>query len=83
MNNEQKAITIGENPRLVREQLFQAKSVLSNHLHKGFGMGVFDSENKTLTGINRVVLQWRVRQYPDQPESYDNQQTNIGVVVIQ
>jgi hypothetical protein len=30
----------------------------------------------------KTILQWQVRQWPDEPESYENQQTSLGTVLL-
>ena len=48
-----------------------------------FSNSTFDFENKRLVSDSgRFALQWRIRLHPDQPESYENQQTNCGTVVF-
>lgn len=47
-----------------------------------FGKGAsFDFDNKRIVSSDgKLALQWMLRDRPDQPESYRNQQTNQGVV---
>jgi hypothetical protein len=78
---EEMAITFGSRSATVRKALSQARACLANDLQKGFGKGRYDKEAKTLRGMNGVVLQWQVRLHPDQPISYENQQTSVGVVI--
>jgi hypothetical protein len=81
MNLEQVAVTVGENRKQLRQRLVEARAVLSDHVREGFGKGKFDFERKQLVGENGFVLQWLVRERPDEPVSYENQQTSRGTVV--
>ena len=81
MTLEQVAITVGENRKQLRQRLMEARAVLVREIREGFGKGKFDFERKQLVGENGCVLQWLVREYPDQPVSYQNQQTSRGSVV--
>lgn len=38
---------------------------------------------KRLYGINGFYLQWRLRDRPDEPETYENQQTSVGSVYLE
>jgi len=40
-----------------------------------------DWDGKRILGNNGLVLQWQTRYKPDEPESYYNQQTNVGIVI--
>lgn len=81
LEREQKALAIGNDKKLLLKRLNEAKACLNNEGKKLFQSCTYDFENKRLVG-NGAVLQWRVRRYPDQPESYENQQTSVGVVFI-
>jgi hypothetical protein len=78
--NELRARELSMRPRLLRKRLEEARAVLTNR--KQFGKSNFDFANKRLVGENGLHLQWQTRQYPDQPESYENQQTNRGFVIL-
>lgn len=41
----------------------------------------YDFADKRLIGC-KFYLQWLVREFPDRPESYDNQQTSVGCVMF-
>lgn len=78
---EEKAIATGQNKTKLKKRLMEAKSVLNNEATKLFKNSKFDFENKKLIG-DGYSLQWRVRKDPNKPESYENQQTSVGTVII-
>ena len=81
--NEQKAIAVGENVKLLRQRLMEARSVLSTQYFHRFNNFTFDKAGKRLVSGNcALALQWKVRAFPDQPVSYQNQQTNGGNVCL-
>lgn len=82
MSNEDLARQFGTNRKQLKTRLNEAKQCLVRELREGFGKGTFDFENKRLIGDNGVILQWQLREYPDRPESYHNQQTTRGNVVV-
>jgi len=83
MTNEQKALALGNSPTRLRARLMGAKAVLDRGVALLFSKITFDFENKRLiSDSGRFALQWRIRLHPDQPESYENQQTNCGTVVF-
>jgi hypothetical protein len=81
--NEEQAIALGNNRKKLRARLMGAKSVLDRGMALLFSDNTYDFGNKRLVSDSgRFSLQWRIRLHPDQPESYDNQQTNSGTVVF-
>ena len=42
----------------------------------------FDFDAKRLNGFDGWFLQWQLRQNPNAPESYENQQTSQGIVTV-
>ena len=81
--NEEQATALGNSPTKLRARLMSAKSLLDRGMALLFSENTFDFENKRLVSDSgRFSLQWRIRLHPDQPESYDNQQTNCGTVVF-
>ena len=83
MTNEQKALAISNNRTRLRSRLLGAKAVLDRGIALLFSKNTLDFENKRLiSDSGRFALQWRIRLHPDQPESYENQQTNCGTVVF-
>jgi hypothetical protein len=83
LTNEEKAIALGNSRKNLRARLMGAKAVLDRGMALLFSDNLFDFENKRLvSNSGRFSLQWRIRLHPDQPESYENQQTNCGTVVF-
>jgi len=83
MTNEQKAIEVGKDRKRLLKQLKETKAVLDRAYALLFSKNTYDFENQRLVSDSgRFALQWRVRHKPDQPESYENQQTNVGTVVL-
>ena len=81
--NEGKAIALGNSRTKLRARWMNTKATLDRGLALLFSENTFDFENKRLVSDSgRFSLQWRVRLHPDQPESYENQQTNCGTVVF-
>jgi len=82
MTNEAKALLLASNRLLLGRRLSAARAVLFSNLRKAFGPeGRFDFDGKRILGNNGLVLQWQTRYKPDEPESYYNQQTNVGIVI--
>jgi len=81
MTNEEKAIATGQSKAKLRKRLMETKSVLNKEARRLFKNAKFDFENKRLVGEG-YSLQWRVREDPNKPESYYNQQTSVGTVII-
>lgn len=82
MINEQAAISLSQSkPRLLK-RLKEAKSVLMLSYQRYFSQWRFDFENKCLIGTDGYRLQWLLRSNPNMPESYNNQQTNKGIVTV-
>jgi hypothetical protein len=77
---ERAARKLAADKTALRQRLRDARSCLTPELSKLFGKGRFDFARRRLVG-NGLVLQWRTRFYPDQRESYENQQTTRGCVV--
>ena len=81
--NEEQAIAPGKNRKKLRARLLGAKAVLDRGMALLFSDNTFDFDSKRLVSdSSRFSLQWRIRLHPDQPESYENQQTNCGTVVF-
>lgn len=83
MTNEDAALQMASNRKQLKAYLTEIKLLLVRELREGFGKGAFDFENRRLIGDNGIILQWKLRQHPDQPESYPNQQTRRGYVAVQ
>jgi hypothetical protein len=81
--NEERSIALGNNRTKLRARLMGAKAMLDRGMALLFSNNTFDFENKRLVSDSgRFSLQWRLRLHPDQPESYENQQTICGTVVF-
>lgn len=81
--NEERAIALGNSRTKLRARLMGAKAVLDRGMALLFSNNTFDFENKRLVSDSgRFALQWRIRLHPNQPETYENQQTNCGTVVF-
>ena len=66
--------------REIGKRLSDARSVLLRSYRAAFGKGRRDG-NRMYSDDGRLALEWRVRMYPNLPESYENQQTSRGTVV--
>ena len=73
---EDSAIRLSNSPKWL---LFRLKDFANTYNLKVTG-AKFDFEGKRLTLKDGLILQWQIRRYPNAPESYFNQQTNIGKV---
>jgi hypothetical protein len=81
MSNEELAQRIGNSKTLLRKRLAETRSCLDADIAKMFRPGVFDFERKRLvSNCGKYCLQWKVRQYPEKPTDYNNQQTSTGYV---
>jgi hypothetical protein len=81
LTSEQKAIELGNDPKRLKARLLAAKDCLTDSNRKLFKDAMFDFPHKRLIGHDRLTLQWRIRDNPNMPEGYHNQQTNQGTVV--
>lgn len=79
--NERKALLLAADKQRLRKRLQDARSVLRTETALRFGKGKFDFAGRRLIGNNGLILQWQTRQFPDQPEDYNNQQTTVGAVL--
>lgn len=79
---EEKAIQFGESSQNVIKSLRNALKLLNSDIRTGFGKGKLHLDSKCLKGLNGI-LRWKLRVQPNQPISYENQQTSIGVVVFE
>ena len=82
MTNEQKALKLANDPQQLRLRFRQARSVMLRAVKSHFSQGHIDFENKRFVGTDGYVMQWQTRPNPDEPESYENQQTSIGIVRV-
>lgn len=80
---EKQAIAIGNNKDKLKERFAQAKSVLDKTTATLFKDATYDFDNKRLVSKDgNYALQWKIRDNPEEPSSYANQQTNAGVVSL-
>jgi hypothetical protein len=80
-DNEMQAIALAGNPKRLHKRLLDAKAVLAAPMALKFKNATFNYAKMQLEG-DGYILQWRVRRKPSEPESYNNQQTNRGDVVL-
>lgn len=81
-NPEKMALKLSNNKPQLKERLLEARSVLADWALKYFKSYRYDFENKRLTGTDGYYLQWQLRNNPNIPVSYENQQTTKGIVVL-
>ena len=81
---EKKAIELGEDRKKLIKRLYEAMSCLSEPVLKHFRWSVrFDFKQKRMLSKDGVyALQWKIRRHPNEPDSYDNQQTSQGYVAL-
>ena len=75
------ALAIGNDKAALRRRLQEERILLTPTAARQFGEGTFDFAGKRLIGENGLVLQWRIRSYPNQPIGPHNQQTTRGIVL--
>ena len=74
---------VGNDRTALRKRLQFARSILTDESTECFGHGVYDFERKRLVSDDgRIALQWLLRPDPLLPDSYGNQQTSTGCVMI-
>lgn len=82
-DSEQAARRLGANKELLKLRLMSAREVLTDYWQDQFSNPVFDFYNKRLLSDNGLyAIQWQLREHPDRPESYSNQQTSIGLCYV-
>ena len=81
---EELAHRVGNDPKLLKKRLLESVAVLTSRYREFFKRGtLFDFENKRLySSDHSLYLQWSIREYPDHPPSYNNQQTSGGCVQL-
>lgn len=84
-DTEQLAIALSNDRKRLLERLREAKTCLNSRYDKFFQRKHqrFDFERKRLVGHSGFYLQWTTRLQPEQPESYENQQTSVGCVQLE
>lgn len=79
---EARALALGDDATALRRRLEQAASDLRPELRARMRRPAFDPITRTLTG-DGLRLWWQLRRRPDLPESYDNQQTSTGYIIVE
>lgn len=79
---EERAIALSNDPVLLLKELKSAKACLAREYIPFFKQATFDFERKRLNGTSGYFLQWQLREHPHLPQSYENQQTNRGQVIL-
>lgn len=82
MTNEEQALAFASDKGRLFKRLRQAKTCLLPAYKTFFCTYRFDFERKCLLGTEGYRLQWQTRDEPNEPEDYDNQQTNRGMVAV-
>lgn len=84
-SNEFDALCLSLDKTRLRKRLNEARSILVLRYRKMFKPGIFKANEKALYSDNPIGyrLQWQTRRHPDQPESYENQQTAVGAVYLE
>lgn len=78
---ETKAIELSNDKKRLYKRFKDAISVLHNVYRAKFKNGYMDFEQKRYIG-DGFYLQWKIRECPDKPISYYNQQSNNGIVLV-
>ncbi len=74
---------LASDPGRLKKRLNDARVVLRRDFKKLFRPGRFVEAEKALYSENgEYKLQWQLREFPEQPESYENQQTSRGTVLL-
>ena len=79
---ETKAIELSNDKKRLFKRFKDAISVMHHVYRAKFKNGHMDFDKKQYIGNDGFYLQWKIREYPDKPISYDNQQTNNGIVLV-
>lgn len=82
--NEQLAQMIGNDPKLCEERLRDAATFCVPEYRRLFAKGAtfVVSEKRLHSSDGQHLLEYRLRDDPHAPESLDNQQTSMGIVVL-
>ncbi|MGB3203581.1 MAG: hypothetical protein WBB28_01195 [Crinalium sp.] len=82
--NEKEAWAIASDRKLLRQRFKETISIMYSQDAKRFRTGwKLDFKAKTLISADGgLTLEWRLREDPNKPESYHNQQTSRGVVLL-
>jgi hypothetical protein len=82
--NEQIARMIGNDPKLCEERLRDAATFYVSEYRSLFKRGAIfvANERRLYASDGQHLLEYRLRDDPNAPESLDNQQTSMGIVVL-
>lgn len=82
--NEQLARMIGDDPKLCEERLRDAATFYIPEYRNLFKKGaIFVANEKRLYASDGIhLLEYRLRDDPNAPESLENQQASMGMVVL-
>ncbi len=81
LSNEEQALVLCADKKRLRAMLKESLATLATDVQKRFKGATFDFLGARLVG-DGCALQWKPRPRPNEPESYGNQQTNRGCVVL-
>ena len=80
---EEKATVIGNDKTKLLKRLKESLSVMNNGGQRIFRGYTYDPAGKRLIShCKKYSLQWQLRDEPNKPESYNNQQTTTGMVIV-
>lgn len=79
--NEARAQVVGDNKGLLKSCLMEARGCLIQQ-YRSMPVTRYDFNEKRLYLGSSFYLQWQLRDDPNKPESYENQQTNSGAVIL-
>lgn len=84
-SNEFDALCLSLDKTRLKKRLNEAKSTLKTEFRRMFKPGILKAGERALYSDSPFGyrLQWRTRCNPDQPESYENQQTSVGHVCLE
>ncbi len=82
-SSEEIARAIGDDPKLCEGRLRDAVSMYLPKWEKLFKGAIFVAAEKRLWATDGIhMMEYRVRADPNAPESYENQQTSMGLVIL-
>jgi hypothetical protein len=79
---EELATELGQSRSELKARLLSARSCLKDCYRQHFTRWRYDFATKRLYGANGYYLQWQLRESPELPDSYYNQQTSSGIVFL-
>jgi len=83
LSSEHNAIQLSKDKKRLLQRLNSARAVLIQSLATEFKKWSFDFENKRLISASGVyAIQWKLRDFPDSPVCYENQQTDSGICIV-